>query len=315
MKLPSAQRNAFLLALPILVAAAGCRSSGTQSNSLEPDREIKPIGALVEATKKPESIGKLLADLNSSIKAWNNLSLAAQTPKDQARGREIELHIQTVAHQRRAEIVNELQSGPLNNRIVAAAALGFTREPEAQGPLLVALDDPHPEVVSSALVGLWLLQRADTPIEKICPFLASEQDDNVRSNAALLVAWLTEHGSKGSCELPAARMGLLDKSPTVRTHSALIIANRLDADSMQALIDRLDDDTSLVCAAAVRAITYIGKNVPQAKGAAARGLVKAWVSVKDDARQAVMFRGLVDLAQSNYGSDEKEWIKWAERLP
>lgn len=315
MKIPSAARCASLLLLPVLVVSSGCRSSGTKANALDPDREIKPIGALVEATKKPESIGKLLADLNSSIKAWNNLNLAAKTPKEQARARDIELHIQTVAHQRRGEIVSELESGPLNNRIVAATALGFTRDAEAQGPLMAALEDSHEEVINNALIGLWLLGRTDTPIEKVCPLLSTTHSDDVRSNAALLLAMLTREGQAGECELPAARMGLLDTSPTVRAHSAMILANRLDSQSMQALLDRLDDDTVLVSAAAARAITYVGKSVPQAKGPAARGLVKAWIAATDEARKKIVLASLVDLAQSNYGSDEKEWIKWAERLP
>src|SRR5436190_1679890 len=183
MKLPSPTVLASLSCSFLLAALPACQSaSTTQANSLEPEREIKPIGDLVEATKKPQSIGMLLADLNSSIKAWNNLNLAGQTSKDQARARDIELHIQTVAHQRSADM---------------------------------------------------------------------------RSNSSLLIAWLTEHGAKGTCELPAARMGLLDMSASVRTHSLMIMANRLDSESLQAIIDRLDDETTLVCGAATRAASYI----------------------------------------------------------
>ena len=313
MKFPSQARLATCAILSLL--ALSCRSASTRANALDPDREIKPIGALVEATKKPESIGKFLADVDDAMKAWNNLNLAAQSKQEQARARDLELHLQTITHQRRDEIIHELEAGPLNNRIVAASALGFTRDGEAQGPLIAALSDPHEEVSASALLGLWLLQRADTPIEKVCPFLSAGREDRTRSNAALLLAWLTAHDASGDCELPAARMGLLDKSPTVRTHCALVLANRLDSESLQALLDRLDDETVLVCGAAARAVAHIGKHVPQAKGQAARGLVKAWIEATEDSRKAVIFPAQVDLAQSNYGSDEKEWIRWAERLP
>jgi hypothetical protein len=315
MNLPSKRLVASLSCALVLTVGSACHSTDTKSNSVTPEKDIQPIGEIVESTKKPVSIGMLLTDLNSSIKAWNNLNLAGQSSKDQARARDIELHIQTVAHQRRAEITAELESGPLNNRIVAAAALGFTRNPEALGPLLAALDDSHPEVTSSALIGLWLLQRPDIPLEKICPFFSPDSSDDVRSNAALLIAWLTEQGAKSDCELPRARMGILDPSPSVRTHSAMIMANRLDADSVQALADRLDDETLLVCGASTRAIAYIGKNVPQARGPAARALVKAWIATTDEKRKDVIFRGLVELAQSNYGSNEEEWINWAQRLP
>ena len=43
--------------------------------------------------------------------------------------------------------------------------------------------------------------------------------------------------------------------------------------------------------------------------------MKAWIACTDESRKNIMFRGIVDLAQSNYGSDEQEWIQWADRLP
>ncbi|MBL8859089.1 MAG: HEAT repeat domain-containing protein [Planctomycetes bacterium] len=315
MNLPHQVGSTLVLALSLALFATGCRSSGSQSNALDPDREIKPIGALVESTKKPESIGKFLADTNSAIKAWNNLTIAAQTPAEQSRARDLELHIQTVTHQRRSEIINELESGPLNNRIVAAAALGFTRDEEAQSPLLNALSDRHAEVVSSALIGLWLLDRQDTPVDRICPLLSSSNGEDVRSNAALLLARLCSGGKKYDCALTMARVGVIDPSPTVRAHCTMILAHQLDTDSLQALVDRLYDETGLVASAAARALAHIGSSVAQSKGQAARGLVKAWIATKDSKRKDVIFRAQVELAQSNYGSDEKEWIKWAERLP
>lgn len=309
----SSHARAAVLAAFVLTA---CASSGSKSGKgpKEPDREIKPIGDLVEATSKPDSIGTFLKDVNGSIKAWNNLFLSANSDQDRRKARLLEEDLMRVTHKRRAELVTELESGPLNNRIVAAAALGFTRESEAQSPLLAALDDSNEEVVSSALLGLWLLGRSDTPLDKICPLLTGGRSENVRTNAALCLATLLQSGAKGDCALQAARLGILDPAPTVRAHCALILADQKDTASLQAICDRLYDETPLVVSAATRALVFLGREDPHTKGPAARALVKAWLPAKEEPK-AHLFKGMVALAESNYGSDEKEWIKWAERLP
>lgn len=299
----------------LVLLAAGCNSSGQQNVPAAPEREIRPIEDLVEATKKPEPIGKFLVDVSSAILAWNNLTLAATTEAEKSRARLVETHLTTVTHQRRAELVAELENGPLNNRQVAATALGFTHDVEAQSPLIAALADPHDEVVGNALLGLWLLGRADTPLDKICPLLGNMNNEKVRSNAALLMASLTEKGARDACVLPAARIAVLDSSPSVRTHAVYILANCADVDSLQALLDRLYDETPIVVSAAGRALSYLTRQEPRVKGPAARGLVKAWIATNDEPQKSSMFRNLVDMAQGNFGSDEKEWAKWADRLP
>ena len=303
-------------ALVLALVATACSSSGSKQNKgpKEPDREIKPIGDLVAATNQPESIGTFLSEVNSTIKAWNNLFLSANSDQDKRKARLLEDDLMRVTHKRRAELVMELESGPLNNRIVAAAALGFTRESEAQSPLLAALDDQSEEVVSSALLGLWLLGRSDTPLDKICPLLTRGRSENVRTNAALCLATLLQAGAKGDCALQAARLGILDPAPTVRAHCALILADQKDTASMQAIYDLLYDETPLVVSAATRALVFLAREDPHVKGPAARALVKAWLTAKDETK-GQLFKGMVALAESNYGSDEKEWIKWADRLP
>ena len=298
----------------LVLGLAGCASSGARNVPADPDRDIRPIEDLVAATKKPESIGKFLADLNQSIRAWNNLFLNATNDAERSRGRLIETHLMTVTHQRRDEIQRELESGPLNNRIVAAAALGFTHDVEAQSPLIAALDDPHEEVVANALFGLWVLGRTDTPVDRVCPFLSSSHGDGVRTHASLLLSALTRDGSSEPCVLSAARIGLVDERPEVRVHSALILANLKDTQSVQALIDRLHDGEAIVVSAAARTLEYLSTQDPHQKGSVARALVKAWI-VADEPQKSMLLRTLVKTAQRNYGSDEKEWARWADRLP
>jgi len=211
-------------ALPLLACVAGCASSGTKSNSSNaPDR---PIEELVAATKRPEAIGKFLADVNQAIKAWNNLFLDAQSDAERSRGRLLETHLMTVTHQRRDEIIKELESGPLNNRIVAAAALGFTHDVEAQSPLLAALNDPHEEVIANALFGLWLLGRMDTPIDRICPLFSTRYGDNVRrlipsSAAAVVLLPLWRESVSRMCRFSTSANG---SSPPARLSTIAVSA-------------------------------------------------------------------------------------------
>ena len=274
----------------------------------------KPAGELIEATNKPPPIGKFLAEVDASIRAWNNLLLTADTAEERRKARMLEDNLSRVTHQRRDEIIEQLESGPLNNRVVAASALGFTRDVEAQSPLLAALDDSHTEVVSNALLGLMLLGRADTPLDPICRLMESSPDESVRRNAAQCVGSLVQAGGRSDAILGAARQGLNDVEPGVRSQSALLLATLVDVDSLPGLSDRLYDEVPLVVAAASRAIAYIGAESPHHKGAAARALAKAYTDDKD-AKQPHYRRALAELAGIDYGEEPQEWVDWANRLP
>jgi hypothetical protein len=76
----------------------------------------------------------------------------------------------------------------------------------------------------------------------------------------------------------------------------------------------MQDSKPIVVSAAVRALAYLSKEDPRTKGLVARALVKAWL-VSKDPQKSMIFRSMVEAAQRNYGSDEEEWAKWAERLP
>ena len=223
--------------------------------------------------------------------------------------------LEFVTHKRRAELIQQLESGPLHNRVIAACALGFTRDVEAQSPLIAALDDPHPEVVSNALLGLMLLGRADTPLEPICRQFTGSSDAGVRRNAAQCAAALVKAGARGDCILESSRHGLTDKEePTVRAQSALILATLEDRTSLAALCDRLYDPVPLVRAAAARAVSYIGSHSPPDKGTAARALVGALERSEGNARLQLL-RPLIELAAFDYGPEIKDWKEWAARLP
>jgi len=304
-------------ALGRVLLLASCLAACATPTKQEPIEvnEPKPIGQLVEATNQPVPIGKFMADLDAAIRAWSNLIMSAQTEEDRRKASLLEQSLSASTHKRRTELIEQLESGPLSNRVIAGGALGFTHDLEAQSPLIAALDDPHPEVVSNVLLGLMVLGRADTPLSRICVLLSSSTDAGIRRNAAQCAASLVQAGARDDCILPASRLGLVDKDePTVRAYSALILATLEDRSSLPALCDRLYDPVPLVRAAAARAVSYIGKQSPQDKGTAARALVGA-MEKSDGAQHAQLMKALVDLSSINYGPDMKEWVEWAARLP
>lgn len=298
---------------PVLLVTVGCASTSSKSTESSELRD-RSAAEIIEATNQPAPIGKLLAEIDASIRAWNSLLLTANTAEERRKARMLEDNLSRVAHQRRAEIIEQLESGPLNNRVVAASALGFTRDVEAQSPLIAALDDAYPEVVSNALLGLMLLGRTDTPLDPICRLMQSSPDESVRRNAAQCMGSLVQAGARSECVRSAARQGLSDVEPGVRSQSALLLATLVDKESLAPLCDRLYDDVPLVAAAAARAVAYIGAESPPEKGTAARALSRAYEDGKGVMR-AHYRRALVDLAGVDYGVEPKDWAEWANRLP
>jgi hypothetical protein len=141
-------RRVFSPSLMLVVLLAACASE-PKKEPIE-GNDPKPAGQLIEATDQPEPIGKFMSDLDSSIRAWTNLIMSAQTEEDRRKASLLEQSLSAATHKRRAELIHELESGPLSNRVVAACALGFTHDIEAQSPLLAALNDPVPLVRAAA---------------------------------------------------------------------------------------------------------------------------------------------------------------------
>ena len=309
---PDMVQGSILLLLVAGLLAGGCSSASTNKKT---DAEgPEPIGKLVEATNKPAPIGKLLAELDMQMRSWNNECLTAQTAEDRTKARLLEKNLIAETHKRRAEITEQLESGPLNNRVIAASALGFTHEREALSPLLAALDDSSDEVVGNALLGLMLLEQKDTPLAPICRLMQSSRDDGVRRNAAQCLAALVYDGDRGDCVLPAARLGLADTEPAVRSQCCMILATLVDPTSVQALCDRLYDETPLVVAAAARAVSYLGTQSMTDKGACARALAKSFSETRG-LIHLQLHKSLVELSGSDHGKEPEEWIAWATRLP
>ena len=306
--------------LPRLLAACGsvfllltaCQS--TKGKDTGSDKDPKPIADLVERTNVPVPIGKLLVDLDLDIRAWTRLKMTAATAEDRTKASQLEKVITTVAHARRAELIDQLQTGPPDNRIVAASALGFTHDPEALSPLVACLEDHNSEIVGNALLGLMILGNTQTPLDRICDLMGTDGDPWVRTNAAQCLSNLVNAGARADCVLGTARRGLSDTEPGVRAHAALLLGTLLDSESIQALADLVRDPVPLVSSAAIRSLSWIGTHDTHSKGRAARSLASALTDARGPTRTKLV-RGLTDIAGLSYGEEPKPWIEWASRLP
>jgi len=296
----------------VLLVLSACRANPSQT--VENSKDPKPIADLVERTKVDDPIGKLLMDLDLELRAWSRLKMTAATSEDRNKARELEKVIMTTAHARRGELIDQLQTGPPDNRIVAAFALGFTHDPEALSPLVACLEDGDPQLVGNALLGLMILGNTAAPLERICDLLRSDPDPWVRTNAAQCLSSLVAAGAQSNCALASARLGLSDSEPGVRTHSALLLGTLRDAESLQGLSDLIRDPVPLVSSAAVRSLVWIGTHEAHSKGPVARSFASALA----DARPPMytqLLRALNELSGLSYGEEPKPWIEWASRLP
>lgn len=303
---PAARHGFVLLAALCLGACAATGSSGKANQDAEPAVRIQ--------TDEAAPLGKLLADLDSAIGRWNSLTLTATTNAEQREARILESVISDMAKRRSAELIEALETGPPINRIRAAGALGFSKSVEAQSPLLAALHDAHPDVVHNALTSLAILGRGDTPLDDICRVLDDNDDPQTRSQAAYALRSIVSAGGGSERAIGAARRGLSDDEPFVRSQCALVLGLESDTPSIPALCDALYDSVPLVGDAAAEALVGIAREEGAEKGRIARALVDAYSKSEARLRRRAK-QALVRLSDVNYGEDVKLWSEWAQRLP
>ena len=295
--------------LALTLAAVGLAACSSNS----PRTDDGPIPKLLEKPQ-PDSIGKVLADMDASISRWATLTMTASSSAEQREARMLEALLVDTASQRLAELVHELQIGPPINRMRAAAALGFSRSAEAQGPLLAALSDHSPDVTHNALLGLAVLGRGDTPLEPICEQFERSVDAQTRAQAAWAMRAIVGAGGSSPMVTATARRGLVDTEPLVRAQCALTLGLLADNDSVRAIGDLVFDDVALVSQGAIEALVRIAQKDPSQKGPVGRRLVEA-LDKGNSQLQRRAKEGLVQIADVNYGSDVQAWLEWANRLP
>ena len=298
----------------LLCLAASCATAPV----VETGQTVDPFAgepALISSTPIAEvPLGKFLADMASSIQAWSQKTWAASNTSDFRKQKLLEHHITQMARERKEDLLYVLEAGPQHSRIIAAAALGFTRDQDVLSPLLDALDDSDPRLVGNSLLGLTILEHPDTPTERIASILQYDPDPQLRWGAAYCARTLVERKIRDDNLTGAARSGLHDTEPVVQAQCCLLLGLVGDDESFAAIEGLIQDSVPLVSAAAIRGIAALGQNSVKLKGACARALTNN-LQVEDSIVRKRVRVSLVELAGRDYGDNADMWLRWSSKLP
>jgi HEAT repeat protein len=303
-----------LLALTLPLAACGSTQEQPEPVVTQ-DLSLGPDTTTVLSVQAPDDIGAVLTEIDRNIRAWSKYKLEALTPDDHRIRRKLEEDIRVRTMRRFDEIVAQLETGPPVNRPVAAAALGFSEDPRALGPLLAALSDRDDHVVSNALLGLGQLSRPETSLVEICYILRTHPSPNVRNNAAYAMLSIVGSGGSDECVAKSCMRALTDDEPGVRAQAARLLGHVGGPEAIDEVGFLLEDDQALVVTAAAAALRELGERDMYQKGRAARKLADALDRVPRTTRDALIAE-LIVLAGGNAGGRESDaWREWAYRLP
>jgi hypothetical protein len=296
---------------------AGCASSGGSGLS---DRERRLVEADLGSIPHGEAaltdlspIGEYLAALDVRIARWTSIKNRPGGEQDPVLT-VLEGDLERFVRQRQGELEHELQTGPLRNRWIAAAGLGFARNPAALGPLLAALDDPVRDVQVQALFGLGLLADPATPVDRPLRELRDGAEPEVRVNAAYCLFRLARTGARSPELAPVLRLALVDPEGAVRAQAAATLGVLGTGDAVADLGQCLDDELPFVALSAARALQSIAEQDRTRFGPVARELVRA-LEVAGEPHRSLLRRELVSMADADHGQRHEEWRRWAYGLP
>lgn len=301
---------------------AGCASSGEEKQSALAVKYTGPNGPVPHDPMKRQDdrkIGFVLATINRHLQSWMKLALTGRQSKDGQRIDGMEDSITYEVQNHFDAIVYQLETGAPLNRQIAAAALGFSENENALGPLLIALRDEDPQIVSNALLGLSILGHENTPVAEIAAKLSDrEQPAGVRQNACRALRSLplgNLEGDRYDMVQKAARFALSDDEELLRANGALILAELGDLGSIDRISNNLQDASTFVIRASSRSLARLGSIDDGSKGRVTRALVGSLK--KSDAREVrpSLLMDLQRLSNRNYGDDFDAWAEYAANLP
>lgn len=306
------------------LALGACNTPGGQDTPVE-GQEVEWIGPEgpepydPDITRDRRMTGDILADIDKSLRMWNNLLLTGSSSKDGSTLNIVEADLRRKVNKKLQLLEEQLETGPPINRQIAATSLGFSASSATLGPLIGALQDDSPDVVANVLLGLSILADPDTPRIPLAEKLEDvSQPFPVRNNAARAlraVGLQNLDEADRAATIRAGRAALGDADEGLRPSGALILAEVVDTGSIPELARALTDPTPLVARAAARSLARIGSVDRKFEGQAARALTNALSVVDEDSVRPSILKDLQALAGKNYGDDVEEWVRYAQKLP
>ncbi len=294
----------------LLLLLAGCASTPAEESS-GTEGEASPYVPL--PLKERPSAGFFLAEFDNKLRVWSTKTLEAKTDIDWRLVHTLEEEMGQEAWKHRDELIQILEGGAPRNREVAAAALGFTKQPEVLSPLLNALSDPEPAVIQKALLGLGVLADSSTPLSQILFALRSASDPWTRVNAAYALYRIVLAGGGDDNLGPVCQEALLDEEWGVRSQCASILGLLGNVDSIEALGELLRMSEATTCHATAVALRRIAQKDPSRTGQVARMLVDA-LARAERLDRSFLLEELAALRGANLGMETGPWREWAYGL-
>jgi len=271
-----ARGRAAAAAVAGLSALAACRGAEPelQPLTLEDRRSLAALHRFDPNAARIEDPGTLFLSLDQNLRKWREISARTQL-SDLAQRASLEEVLTRQVYYNFDAILAELQHGvDPEHRVVAAAALGFSRIPapdepggdpsfpalhvRAVEPLVQALDSGNDELVVNALLSLGRIASPDMSRQVLVELMVKHHDASVRANAALALAQVCTEADASLVTGPVFS-AISDPDATVRLHAVKALGRLHDPGSVGSLLDRLRrDDTPLVRACAALELGKLG---------------------------------------------------------
>lgn len=307
-------RRSHALALSLSFLLAGLTSGCLSSNAKPEDSGPRNYTARVTDSEN-YSVGLIISKLDASLRQWSALAATGDKDKDGRRGLAIKEELRHRSRKYYWTLVEQLETGPVRNRMVCAMALGFSNNPDALSVLISALDDTDQRVEINALIGISVLASEDTPLSVLTSRMKEHSNPQARAMASSALVYCLQAGAVGENIKDAGRLGLTDSEPIVRMRSALILAEVGDGESIDTLSGLLYDEVPLVRRAARQSLTHLGMTDDHFRGDAARALATALTKADNNADETSLILYLQKLSRINHGDDADEWMSWANQMP
>jgi HEAT repeat protein len=276
--LPTTDRRRIrsgLLAGGLAGLLAGCQTPDTVPLTLKEQQEVGWLNKKSDPNAgKIAERGTLFTSLDQNLRTWRQLTTSTEVG-DISQRDSIEQALTRQVYINFDAILDELEHGTdPEHKVVAAAALGFSRipgpdepggnanfpvlHPRAVGPLLAVLESGNDQIVMNALLSLGRIAAPDMPRDMLVELMVTHHSEDVRANAALALASIVTDADASLVVAPLYS-ALSDPSHKVRLHAIKALVRVHDPNTQPALLNILrKDPMPLVQACAAMELGRIG---------------------------------------------------------
>lgn len=209
-------------------------------------------------------------------------------------------------------LAQDLKQGPLERKILAAFALGFSRKRSALQPLMAALNDGAKDVRQNVLGSLGVLQDEQTPIDPLRNAIADSERD-VRVAALFALSRVLPDGDDRGL-LPLLHKALSDPVPEVRNEALVVLRRVHKPDSVDPIIARgVKSETGMIRANSVVALGMIAYTQPKEAKVVRDRILEHLVEALRDSQHIVVqaaHQSLKYITGKEFDRQYQTWREW-----